>query len=79
MTVARLPQLDHPFLTDAGLETDILFNRGIDLPHFASVVLLKSEDGRRALEDYFRGFLELAKRMGSGIILESATWRASSD
>lgn len=79
MTSATLPQLDRPFLTDAGLETDILFNRGIDLPHFASVILLKTEDGRRALDEYFRGFLELAKNMGSGIILESATWRASCD
>ncbi len=79
MTSAPLPQLDRPFLTDAGLETDILFNRGIDLPHFASVILLKTEEGRQALEDYFRGFLELAKRMGSGLILESATWRASRD
>ncbi len=79
MTAARLPQLDRPFITDAGLETDILFNRGIDLPHFASIILIKSEGGRRALDDYFRGFLELAKRVRSGIILESATWRASKD
>ena len=79
MTPAPLPQLDRPFLTDAGLETDILFNRGIDLPHFASITLLGSERGREALEDYFRGFLDLAGRMGSGLILESATWRASPD
>ena len=79
MRSTPLPQLDRPFLTDAGLETDILFNRGIDLPHFASISLLQSEDGRQALDDYFRGFLELAKRVGSGIILETATWRASSD
>ncbi|UVO50300.1 homocysteine S-methyltransferase family protein [Sphingomonas sp. SUN019] len=79
MSNAGLPQLYHPFLTDAGLETDILFNRGIDLPHFASVVLLRTEDGRRALEDYFTGFLKLAERMLIGVILESATWRASPD
>ena len=79
MTTAPLPQLDRLFLTDAGLETDILFNRGIDLPHFASITLLKTEVGRQALVDYFQGFLELAKRMSSGIVLESATWRASSD
>lgn len=79
MTKAPLPQLDQLFLTDAGLETDILFNRGIDLPHFASITLLKTEMGRRALVDYFQGFLELAKRMATGIVLESATWRASSD
>lgn len=79
MTSVALPQLDRLFLTDAGLETDILFNRGIDLPHFASIVLLRTQEGRQALDEYFRGFLELAKRVGSGIVLESATWRASSD
>ena len=79
MTPATLPQLHRPFLTDAGLETDILFNRGIDLPHFASITLLGSERGREALDDYFRGFLDLAGRLGSGLILESATWRASPD
>ena len=79
MASLRLPQLDRPFLTDAGLETDILFNRGIDLPHFASITLLRNEPGRRALGDYFRGFLELAERMDAGLILESATWRASPD
>lgn len=79
MTQATLPQLDRVFLTDGGLETDILFNRGIDLPCFASITLLQSAEGQQALEDYFRGFLDLAVRMESGIILESATWRASPD
>ena len=79
MGSAPLPQLNRPFLTDAGLETDIVFNRGIDLPHFASITLLRSEEGRNALDQYFRGFLHLAERIGCGLILESATWRASPD
>lgn len=79
MGYATLPQLDRPFLTDAGLETDLIFNRGIDLPYFASVTLLGSEDGKQALKDYFRGFLDLAARMGCGLVLESATWRAGPD
>ena len=79
MATAPLPQLQRLFLTDAGLETDILFNRGIDLPHFASITLLQTVDGRRALEEYYRGFLELARRMGTGLVLESATWRSSPD
>ena len=45
MGSAPLPQLDRPCLTDAGLETDIVFNRGIDLPHFASITLLRSAEG----------------------------------
>ena len=64
MPLAKLPQLESFFLTDAGLETDILFNRGIELPHFAAITLLRSPEGARALEEYFRGFLEL----GSGLI-----------
>lgn len=72
-------QLDQLFLTDAGLETDMVFNRGFALPHFSSVTLLRTPEGRRALEEYFRGFLDLATRLRTGCILESATWRASSD
>ena len=79
MANSAVLRLDRPFLTDAGLETDILFNHGIDLPYFASITLLKTPVGRQTLVDYYTGFLELAKRMGSGLILESATWRASPD
>jgi S-methylmethionine-dependent homocysteine/selenocysteine methylase len=79
MSNFSLPQLDRVFLTDAGLETDILFNRGIDLPHFSSVTLFTSGAGRDVLEAYYRDFLDLARRMGTGLILESATWRASPD
>lgn len=79
MALTKLPQLESIFLTDAGLETDIIFNRGIDLPYFASITLLQSQEGRLALEEYFRGFLNLAARKRCGLILESATWRASTD
>ncbi len=74
-----LPQLTRIALTDGGLETDLLFNRGFDLPHFASVVLLGTAEGRAALEAYYRPYLELARNVGCGFILESATWRASPD
>ncbi|ACO48026.1 homocysteine S-methyltransferase family protein [Deinococcus deserti] len=74
-----LPQLTRRVLTDGGLETDLLFNRGIDLPLFSSVVLLATLEGREALETYYRPYLELAHRHSAGFILESATWRASPD
>lgn len=75
--MASLPQLGRIFLTDAGLETDILFNKGVDLPHFSSVMLFTSDAGLDTLEAYYRDFLDLARRKGVGLILESATWRAS--
>ena len=79
MANARLPQLDRLFLADAGLEPDMIYNRGFDLPCFSSVMLLRSGEGRAALELYFREFIELARRSGTGCLLETATWRASAD
>lgn len=74
-----LPQLARLFLTDAGLETDLIFNRGVDLPCFASITLLRTESGRATLKDYFRQYLDLAARNEVGLILEGASWRASPD
>lgn len=42
------------FLTDSGLETDLIFNHGLELPDFASFVLLDNETGRAALRRYFQ-------------------------
>jgi S-methylmethionine-dependent homocysteine/selenocysteine methylase len=74
---SSLPQLDRLFLTDAGLETDLIFNRGIDLPCFASITLLQTVDGRELLREYFRSYLSLAVSYDVGIVLEGASWRAS--
>jgi S-methylmethionine-dependent homocysteine/selenocysteine methylase len=76
---AALPQLDRLFVTDAGLETDMIFNRGFDLPCFASVTMLQTVEGMNALEDYFRSFIDLARRQRTGCLLESPSWRASPD
>ncbi len=75
----QLPQLKRLVLTDGGLETDLLYHHGLDLPCFSSVVLLGTVEGRAALEAYYRPYLELAHRLGTGFILESPTWRASPD
>lgn len=75
-----LPQLeDRLFLTDGGLETTLIFHRGLDLPFFAAFHLLRRPSGVAALRDYFISYAELARAGGVGLILESATWRASAD
>lgn len=74
---AELPQLAGGlFLADAGLETDLIFNRGIEVPEFAAHTLLGSPGGRAALTDYYRGFLSLAEQHDTGFILDSQTWKA---
>ena len=73
-----LPQLsDELFLTDAGIETDLIFNRGVELPEFAAHTALDSDAGRHALIDYYRGFLSLARSYRTGFILDTPTWRAN--
>lgn len=66
-------------LTDAGIETVLIFDRGIDLPAFAAFPLLDDAEGRAALADYLRPFLELAGLHGAGFVLETPTWRANPD
>lgn len=72
-----LPQLSGSlYLTDAGIETDLIFNHGIEIPEFAAHTLLPDANGRDALARYLRGFLSLANRLGTGFILDSQTWKA---
>ncbi|WP_454286477.1 homocysteine S-methyltransferase family protein [Rhizobium arsenicireducens] len=75
-----LPQLKGgAFLTDGGMETTLIFHEGADLPHFASFVLLATPEGRKQTEDYYRRYLDIAARHGSGFVLDTPTWRASAD
>ncbi|SRR5579883_647602 len=77
---SALPQLGGQlFLTDAGLETSLIFYDGIALPCFAAFPLLDSEEGRRRLTTYFQPFLRLARERGAGFILDTVTWRANAD
>ncbi|MBJ7340534.1 MAG: homocysteine S-methyltransferase family protein [Mycolicibacterium sp.] len=67
------------FVTDGGLETDLVFHHGIDLPHFAAFPLLEQPDGRDVLRRYYAGYVDIAREHGTGFVVESATWRANTD
>ena len=67
------------FLTDGGIETTLIFLDGQELPHFAAFHLLKTQSGEESLRKYFRTYAELARTHRSGLVLETATWRASTD
>jgi homocysteine S-methyltransferase len=67
------------YLTDAGLETVLIFYDGVELPCFASFPLLETEEGRGWLRAYFRPFLRLARDRHAGFILDTVTWRANAD
>lgn len=67
------------FLTDAGLETWLLFNKGFDMPCFAAYPLARNADGRAAIKEYFTPIFDLARENGTGFVLDTYTWRANAD
>lgn len=81
MLNASLPQLHGGlFLSDGGLETTLIYLRGIALPHFAAFVLLHDEAGHQELRAYYEPYLALAQATpGAGFVLETPTWRANPD
>lgn len=76
----RLPQLKNRyFVTDGGLETTLVFHEGMDLPCFAAFDLLKDEAGWAILRRYFATYAGIARDNGTGLVLETPTWRANPD
>lgn len=76
----RLPHLGQEiFLTDGGLETTLIFHRGMELPHFASFPLLDDAEGRAELDAYYEAYLSIAREHGRGFVLDTPTWRANPD
>lgn len=79
MTYATPLDFDEPFLTDGGIETTLIFDDGIDLPHFSAIHLMRDAAGRAALRRYYERHIDVARHSGFGFLLESPTWRSSSD
>jgi len=67
------------YVTDGGLETDLIFHFGADLPEFAAFPLVEDEDGRALLTRYYDGYAAIAAQAGVGLLLEAPTWRANPD
>jgi S-methylmethionine-dependent homocysteine/selenocysteine methylase len=61
------------------METTLIFHEGLELPMFASFVLLDDEDGRVHLAKYYEKYLALAREHGVGFVLDTPTWRANPD
>ena len=57
------------YVTDGGLETDLIYNRGFDLEVFAAFPLVYDEQGRAALADYYAGYADIARQAGVGLVL----------
>jgi len=74
-----LPQAGQFFVTDAGLETELIFIDEWEMPEFCAATLLDTPEGRKRLRSYYEDFIALAKQHSCGIVLETPTWRLNPD
>ncbi len=76
----HLPHTEGPLtITDGGLETELIFEHGYELPQFASFPLLEDPRARAEIRRYFDRYATIARERGAGLVLESPTWRANRD
>jgi len=61
------------------METTFIFRDGLELPDFASFVILDDTDALEALRAYYASDVAIAARHGVGIVLDTPTWRANPD
>ena len=67
------------FITDGGIETHIIFNMGVELPHFSAFPLNDSVAGCEVIRSYYRDYLPVAKAAGRSFLFATDSWRASPD
>ncbi|HQY15843.1 MAG TPA: hypothetical protein PLQ10_14050, partial [Ilumatobacteraceae bacterium] len=73
------PSTDTVVVTDAGLETWLVFDHDVDLPAFAAYPLVAEADGRAMLLEYYGYYAEIPgvfwdiQRMGPSTGLPTST------
>jgi S-methylmethionine-dependent homocysteine/selenocysteine methylase len=61
------------------METDLIFNKGVDLPHFAAFPMIDNAEGRGRLRAYYEELIQIGRDTGVGIVLDTPTWMANPD
>ena len=77
----RLPQLDaaRPFLTDGGLETTLIFHRGVRPAVLRRVRVARGRRRPRGAAALLHAVPRPRARARVGFVLDTATWRANPD
>lgn len=73
----RLFSSPDPFISDGGMETDLIFHEGAEMPLFASFVLLDSPEGCEMLRRYAVSYFDVAQVARWGFVMGTPTWRAN--
>lgn len=72
-------ETDQRFLVFAATGTDLIFNRGVELPGFATFPLVEDPKAQSIIEDQMRDLTKVATEAGLGCIVDTLTWMANRD
>lgn len=72
-------ETDQRFLIFAATGTDLIFNRGVELPGFASFPLVEDPEAQPIIVDQMRDLMHVAAEYQLGCILDTLTWMANRD
>ncbi|MEO6104421.1 MAG: homocysteine S-methyltransferase family protein [Pseudoxanthomonas sp.] len=67
------------YLTEGGIETEMMYKWGFDLPQFAMYPLLDNPDAMTAMRGMYRRYLDVAARHGMAALMGGLDYRASPD
>jgi homocysteine S-methyltransferase len=67
------------YLTEGGIETEIMYKWGFELPHFAMFPLLDNPVAVSAMQDMYRRFLDVAAKHQTAVLMGGLDYRASPD
>ena len=70
-------QTDQIYLVFAATGTDLIFNRGLDMPGFASFPLNEDPNAQPVIVQQMRDLVKVAKGAGAGCIIDTLTWMAN--
>lgn len=70
-------QTDRTFLVFAATGTDLIFNRGLDVPGFASFALNEAPTAQPVIVEQMRDLTRVAGAAGVGCIIDTLTWMAN--
>ena len=75
---SALPQMPGDLLLGiGGIETTLVFHDGLTLPAFAAFDALRYAEGEAAIRRGYRAYGSVARAFATGLLLDSATWRAN--
>jgi homocysteine S-methyltransferase len=67
------------YLTEGGIETEIMYKWGHELPHFAMFTLLDDPDATEDMKGIWRRYLQVAAETGFSALMSGLDYRASPD